>query len=89
MSTATNQKILNALAALQAALTSPGATIAAGDLQIGAVELKDATTANRAVISGAGKLSTEDSALATKLDTIITALGVANGHLATIAANTA
>lgn len=96
MTVATNQKILNALAALQEALTTPGTALAAGDLQIGAVELKDATTANRAAISAGGKLSTDDATTATKLDTIIAALATlnaalvtANGHLATISANTA
>jgi hypothetical protein len=48
-------------------------TLSGGDLQIGAVELKDSTTSNRAVIDSSGRVATVPTVTASSFGTVQTA----------------
>ncbi len=64
-------------------------TIATGDIEIGAVELKDATTANRAVIDSSGNQAVKDAALIALLPASLGAKLTAASLSATIATDDA
>lgn len=87
--------VADTLAAILVALGSLSVNIAPGDVEIGAVEMKNATTDDRASINASGQLfvkasdlETLLSSLATKLDTLQATTVSGNNTDAAIDANT-
>lgn len=62
--------------------------LAPGDVQIGAVEIKDAAGANRAAVDGTGHLFVVDAALLAAVDGVEALLTAIDGHVDTLEANT-
>lgn len=61
--------------------TTGDITIAPGDVQIGAVEIKDGATDQRAVVDGTGQLSVKDIAVIAAVDGLEAALAALDAHL--------
>lgn len=59
-------------------------TIDPGDIEVGAVELKDGATDQRAVVDGTGQLSVKDAAVIAAVDTLEALITATNAALVTI-----